>query len=129
MEKSKKGAITVLKFTQSWPSPTMKGHGVATLVSHVFINKVADGEESAQKTSRPGPSGCSSLQPPSKANPRWRYEPVGPCLRPCLGSAETDALPARPSLSSSLRASQLGAAHGGGHTSKLLKPVGREASG
>lgn len=99
MEKSKKGTITILKFTQSWPSPTMKGHGVATLFSHVFINKVADGEESAEKTSRPGPSDCSSLQHPSKANPRWRYEPVGPCLSPCLGSAEMNMLPACPSLS------------------------------
>lgn len=80
-------------------------------VSHVFINKMANGEESAQKTGRSGALGLLLAAASLRSKPAVRCEPAGPCLRPCLGSAEPGALPACPSLS--LRAPRLGPVRGG----------------
>lgn len=112
-EKREDGRDHHPELTQSRPSATRNGHGAATRIPHVFINKTASGEESPQKTVRLG------LLLASEANPRWRDEPVGPGL----GSAETNALPGAllacpgPSPPSGFP----------GETSKLLVPAGREA--
>lgn len=56
-ESEKRGTVAAPRLPQTWPSPARERHGAAMQVSHVFINKMTNDEESAQKTGQSGALG------------------------------------------------------------------------